>query len=215
MAQREYKLLPASDINNFFGYDKTVAETHINNCGYIVVDAQYGDVIDNEYDLDEIFYEIKNKPIKMTESQFKAFIKESVANVLNEMGFKKRINESSGYEELETEIEVDFLKCAQTGEIAQLLDSDKLPWTVNVILYLEWIPYDKGDYYTPPYGGFSEIQDIKVDTTGEFKAVLSPELYGVFVNEVKEYVYDNEEKLIGNHDEDRRYGYDQWNEYDD
>ena len=30
-------------------------ENQIENCGYIIIDTQYGDPIDNEYDLAEIY----------------------------------------------------------------------------------------------------------------------------------------------------------------
>lgn len=36
-------------------YDKTVAKSHLANVGVIVVDAEYGQPIDNEYDLEEIY----------------------------------------------------------------------------------------------------------------------------------------------------------------
>ena len=57
---REVKIYPREEINklsNFdpIGYNRTVMENQIENCGYIIVDAQYGDPIDNEYDLDEIY----------------------------------------------------------------------------------------------------------------------------------------------------------------
>ena len=36
-------------------YDKTVAKNHLANVGVIVVDAEYGQPIDNECDLEEIY----------------------------------------------------------------------------------------------------------------------------------------------------------------
>ena len=36
-------------------YDKTVAECHLANAGVIIVDAEYGQPIDNECDLEEIY----------------------------------------------------------------------------------------------------------------------------------------------------------------
>ena len=35
-------------------YDKKVAECHLANAGVVIVDAEYGQPIDNEYDLEEI-----------------------------------------------------------------------------------------------------------------------------------------------------------------
>lgn len=37
------------------GYDKTVAKCHLANAGVIIVDAEYGQPIDNRYDLEEIY----------------------------------------------------------------------------------------------------------------------------------------------------------------
>ena len=36
-------------------YDKQIARTHLANAGKIIVDTTYGNPIDNEYDLDEIY----------------------------------------------------------------------------------------------------------------------------------------------------------------
>lgn len=36
-------------------YDKMVAKCHLANAGVIVVDAEYGQPIDNEHDLEEIY----------------------------------------------------------------------------------------------------------------------------------------------------------------
>ena len=98
MDKSQYRLLPANKINEFEGYDRTVAQTHIDNVGCIIVSAMYGDPIDNEYDLDEIYqaiestkmYESKNRKnvgkntIRLTESELKKVIAESVKKVLKE-----------------------------------------------------------------------------------------------------------------------------------
>lgn len=36
-------------------YNKTVAQCHLKNAGVIIVDSEYHNPIDNEYDLDEIY----------------------------------------------------------------------------------------------------------------------------------------------------------------
>ncbi|MFT0387930.1 hypothetical protein ACMSDZ_27340 [Bacteroides thetaiotaomicron] len=36
-------------------YDKTIAECHLANTGVVIVDTEYGQPIDNEYDLEEIY----------------------------------------------------------------------------------------------------------------------------------------------------------------
>lgn len=97
MDKSQYRLLPANKINEFEGYDRTVAQTHIDNVGCIIVSAMYGDPIDNEYDLDEIYqaiestkmYESKNRKntIRLTESELKKVISESVKKVLKENNY--------------------------------------------------------------------------------------------------------------------------------
>lgn len=56
----EFIVLKSEEIERFEGYDKVVAKCQIANCGRIVVDATYQQPIDNEYDLEEIYEQIKN-----------------------------------------------------------------------------------------------------------------------------------------------------------
>lgn len=48
--------------NNFSGYDKTVADTHLSNYGEIYLNS-YGEPIDNEFDLEEIENEHKKRDL--------------------------------------------------------------------------------------------------------------------------------------------------------
>lgn len=57
----EFKPLDAGEIVRFAGYDRAVAECHIANCGCIIVDVEYEQPIDNEYDLEEIYEQLKEK----------------------------------------------------------------------------------------------------------------------------------------------------------
>lgn len=44
-------------------YDKTVAKCHLASVGVVIVDTEYGQPIDNEYDLEEIYRILeKEKP---------------------------------------------------------------------------------------------------------------------------------------------------------
>lgn len=56
----EYDTLDPSEINKFDGYDRSVAQCHIDNVGCIIVHAGTMEPIDNEYDLNEIYGEIEN-----------------------------------------------------------------------------------------------------------------------------------------------------------
>jgi hypothetical protein len=84
-----YKILPPSAIDNFSGYDKVVAQTHIDNWNCIIVDKEYEQPIDNEYDLEEIIPKLNTmneskKTIRLSESELHNLIKESVRKVLKE-----------------------------------------------------------------------------------------------------------------------------------
>lgn len=97
MDKSQYRLLSANEIDKFDGYDRVVAQNHIANVGCIIVDSTYGDPIDNEYDLEEIYqaiestkmYESKNRKnmgkniIRLTESEFRKIIFESVKKILS------------------------------------------------------------------------------------------------------------------------------------
>ena len=50
----EFKLLSKIK-SSWSDYDKQVADMHLSNTGKIIVDTTYGNPIDNEYDLDEIY----------------------------------------------------------------------------------------------------------------------------------------------------------------
>ena len=45
----------AEDLANFTGYDHATAQCQIANCGYFFTDTEFGDVVDNEFDLSECY----------------------------------------------------------------------------------------------------------------------------------------------------------------
>lgn len=51
----EFDILPKEEVGRFDGYDRTTAECHVANVGCIIVDTQYHQPLDNEYDLEEIY----------------------------------------------------------------------------------------------------------------------------------------------------------------
>lgn len=53
-------MLDASHLNEFEGYDRTVAYCQIQNCGFILTDTVYEMPIDNEYDLSDIYAYLKS-----------------------------------------------------------------------------------------------------------------------------------------------------------
>lgn len=61
MDENYYEILDKSELDRFAGYDRSIAEIQIANCGHIIVSKQYGDVIDNEYDLAEIYEKLNEE----------------------------------------------------------------------------------------------------------------------------------------------------------
>ena len=57
----EFKPINAEEISRFTGYDRAIAQCHIANCGCIIVDTLYEQPIDNEYDLEEIYEQLKEQ----------------------------------------------------------------------------------------------------------------------------------------------------------
>lgn len=94
----QYRLLPANRLDEFEGYDRVVAQNHISNCGCIIVSPEYGDPIDDEYMLEEIYSQIdglkesvikRGKVVKLTENDLKYIVLESI-NRITENNYKNR-----------------------------------------------------------------------------------------------------------------------------
>lgn len=61
MDENYYEILDKSELDRFAGYDRSIAKIQIANCGHIIVSKQFGDVIDNEYDLAEIYKKLNEE----------------------------------------------------------------------------------------------------------------------------------------------------------
>ena len=111
------------------------------------------------------------KIIHLTESELKNIIKEHVQKVLLEWG-NYRSSES---------FTIGLWAVDLEDAVADYLDSlDKFPGEVEIDLAYEIIPYERGDYWTPPCGGYADLEEITVDTDGTFQDILPPELYESF-----------------------------------
>lgn len=61
----------AKDINPAWNdYQSTTAKIHLANCGWIILDEEYEDPIDNEYDLKEIYTMIEVEILEKKESSW-------------------------------------------------------------------------------------------------------------------------------------------------
>ena len=148
--------------------------------------------------------------IRITESELKNIIKESVKTILKEQSsIKKIIKESSK----ETKIfDIDLFHIDFTNpELEEFFDENDIPESVSVGMRFDSNSYDSGDYYTPESGGYVTLTDYVVDYDGEFKKILPPELYKSFIHDVNTYIEkysdDFEEDMsVGDYDEPEYYG---------
>jgi hypothetical protein len=117
--------------------------------------------------------------IYLTESEIKTMISEQVAKIL-----KERRNYSTREVEIEL-YEIDF-----PDELMDFFEEhdEEIPSLITVELEYEIEPYDSGDYWTPPSGGYCNIIDANIDTDGEYKGLIPPELYPAFIQSINEYI---------------------------
>lgn len=127
---------------------------------------------------------MKKNVIRLTETEFKKLIKESVKQTLNEINEKKYLHESyNSYETLN--IIVDLSEVDLNEIISETLFENGINDNeVNVTLYFENTPNDRG-------GSGLLYVECDVDTDNKFKGVLSNELYDEFVEAVSNYVEYN------------------------
>lgn len=194
MDKSQYKLLTADHIDDFYGYDRMVAQTHIDNVGCIIVSAMYGDPIDNEYDLNEIYQAIESTPvyeskrckkgtITLTESELKGVISESVKKIIKEAFSDlyewEHFNNSP---EDEDEYIPDYIDCIDPATLNDALES------------IGWSYYDSKDikskngreyavYYLSRNNGRAESDpDVILNTVKKHAEMPN----GIFI---KEYIH--------------------------
>lgn len=118
---------------------------------------------------------MKKNVIRLTESELKAFIKEAVHNIISEASNKRWDSYMS--------IDMGDVEC--DDELADFFDNlEECPDTVEVGIDYEIIPYDRGDYYTPPSGGEAELTNYELDVYNTFEDILPEDLYQRFLGYV-------------------------------
>lgn len=152
--------------------------------------------------------------IRLTESELKTLISESVKNILKESGVRKNNKSSDISKNFDVDLyDVEFSNPELDEYLSEL---ENLPETVEVVLHFREVPYDKGDYYTPPSGGYAELEDYDIDSDGTFEKLLPPELYQHFIEDVSNYIDENasdfESEAFEEYDEPE---YDYWEAYKD
>lgn len=132
--------------------------------------------------------------IHLTESELKNIIKEHVQKVLIEWrNYRGSVP-----------VAIDLWKVDLEDAVADYLDSlNNSPGEVEIRIAYEIIPYERGDYWTPPSGGYADLEEITVDSNGAFENILPPDLYKSFEDSVHSYVSENIEsyleKIYDNH----------------
>jgi hypothetical protein len=140
---------------------------------------------------------MKKNIIRLTESELKAFIKEAVHNIISEAS-------NNRWDSYMT-IDIGDIDC--DDELEEFFDNlEECPDTVEVGIDYEIIPYDRGDYYTPPSGGEAELTDYELDVYNTFKDILPEDLYQRFLGYVdKAFSNQIDDYLMGIYDDYENY----------
>jgi hypothetical protein len=140
---------------------------------------------------------MKKNIIRLTESELKAFIKEAVHSIISEASNKRWDSYMS--------IDMGDIEC--DDELDEFFDSlEECPGTVEVGIDYEIIPYDRGDYYTPPSGGEAELTNYELDVYNTFEDILPEDLYQRFLGYVdKAFSNQIDDYLMGIYDDYENY----------
>ena len=148
---------------------------------------------------------MKKNVIRLTESELKAFIKEAVHNIISEASNNRWDSYMS--------IDMHNIDC-DDEELEEFFDNlEECPDSVEVGIDYKIIPYDRGDYYTPPSGGEAELTDYELDVYNTFKNIMPEELYQRFLgyvdkafsNQIDDYlmrIYDDYENYEPEYERD-------------
>lgn len=133
--------------------------------------------------------------IRLTESELKTIITESVKQIISEAFGKSRTSNTNVASFGVHLNDIRFENLQLDDFITE--NYDELP-SEEVQVEISYSTYagDKGDYYTPPTAPYAELNDIKVDTNQVFANAMSSELYQIFIQEVDSFVENNYEDYI-------------------
>lgn len=126
------------------------------------------------------------RTIRLTESDLRQVIKESVTKILNESYCNTKC--------IEDEINISDTNGSDIL-FDYLYENDITDDIVSVNIYVDNEPYDAGDYYTPPSGGAS-YSHCEVDVDGKFKQILPDEIYSELVSAVEEYIDRHSDEYV-------------------
>lgn len=141
---------------------------------------------------------MKKNVVRLTESELKAFIKEAVHNIISEASNNKWDSYMS--------IDLYDIDCDDEELGAFFENLEEYPDSVEVGIDYEIIPYNGGDYYTPPSGGGAELTNYELDVYNTFKEIMPEDLYQRFLGYVdKAFSNKIEDYLMRIYDEHKNY----------
>lgn len=148
---------------------------------------------------------MKKNVVRLTESELKALIKEAVHNIISEASNNRWDSYMS--------IDIRDIDC-DDEELGAFFDNlEEYPDSVEVGIDYEIIPYNGGDYYTPPSGGGAELTNYELDVYNTFKEIMPEDLYQRFLgyvdkafsNKIDDYlmrIYDDYENYEPEYERD-------------
>lgn len=156
---------------------------------------------------------MKNNIVRLTENELKQVIRESVNRILSEMDLGDMEDNVQPIHSLEEYMDIlhntEFTKDnweidkqdsnfdQNGGEVVVYLNGDDFDY-ISLKIYFDldvsYIPYDKGDYWTPPEGGYHEcnsltITNVEYNMNEEYNGTLEPIPSGLD-DLIYEYVMD-------------------------
>lgn len=148
---------------------------------------------------------MKKNVVRLTESELKALIKEAVHNIISEASN----NRWDGY----MSIDIRDIDCDDEELEAFFENLEEYPDSVEVGIDYEIMPYNGGDYYTPPSGGGAELTNYELDVYNTFKEIMPEDLYQRFLgyvdkafsNKIDDYlmrIYDDYENYEPEYERD-------------
>lgn len=140
---------------------------------------------------------IKKNIIRLTESEFKHVITETIKNIFESYGNGNRTERF--------DLQLYDVDAFEDQELEKYFEDANVPDTVDVSLTVYEEPYDPGDYWTPPSGGERNFVNCEVDIDGKFKTILPESLYQIFIDEIESYLESNYDEYMD------KIPYDNWN----
>jgi hypothetical protein len=128
----------------------------------------------------------RKKTIRLTESEFKNIIKESVKYIIENYNRNDILKESETFD-----VDLSDIDSSSYPELDEFLQDAKMPDTIKVDMDFDIDYGDEGDYWTAPTGSSCRLIDYHIDSYGDFKQYVPEELYNEFIECVGDSIERN------------------------